>query len=60
MSELIVKPASEAKWDCASFGEVMLRFDPGSACSCIYRRNASRFSRLRCTTWPERTLSATW
>ena len=29
MSELIVKPASEAKWDCASFGEIMLRFDPG-------------------------------
>ena len=29
MSELIIKPASEAQWDCASFGEVMLRFDPG-------------------------------
>jgi 2-dehydro-3-deoxygluconokinase len=29
MSELIVKPASETQWDCASFGEVMLRFDPG-------------------------------
>ena len=29
MSELIIKPASEARWDCVSFGEVMLRFDPG-------------------------------
>ena len=29
MSELIIKPASETRWDCASFGEVMLRFDPG-------------------------------
>ena len=29
MSELIIKPESEANWDCVSFGEVMLRFDPG-------------------------------
>jgi 2-dehydro-3-deoxygluconokinase len=29
MSELIIKPAPGAKWDCVSFGEVMLRFDPG-------------------------------
>ena len=29
MTELIIKPESEAQWDCASFGEVMLRFDPG-------------------------------
>ena len=29
MSELIIKPASECRWDCAAFGEVMLRFDPG-------------------------------
>ena len=29
MSELIIKPAAEAKWDCVSFGEIMLRFDPG-------------------------------
>ena len=28
-NELIIKPASETRWDCASFGEVMLRFDPG-------------------------------
>jgi 2-dehydro-3-deoxygluconokinase len=26
---LKIRPASECKWDCASFGEVMLRFDPG-------------------------------
>ena len=26
---LNIRPASETKWDCASFGEVMLRFDPG-------------------------------
>ena len=26
---LKVRPASECKWDCASFGEIMLRFDPG-------------------------------
>src|SRR3569832_1618730 len=26
---LKIKSAGEAKWDCASFGEVMLRFDPG-------------------------------
>jgi 2-dehydro-3-deoxygluconokinase len=29
MAELKVKSAAETKWDCASFGEVMLRFDPG-------------------------------
>src|SRR3974390_303765 len=30
MSEFLkIRPASETKWDCASFGEVMLRFDPG-------------------------------
>ena len=29
MTELIIKPVSETKWDCVSFGEVMLRFDPG-------------------------------
>ncbi len=29
MSELIVKPAGDAQWDCAAFGEIMLRFDPG-------------------------------
>jgi 2-dehydro-3-deoxygluconokinase len=29
MSELIIKPASQTRWDCAAFGEVMLRFDPG-------------------------------
>ena len=30
MSEILkIRPASETKWDCASFGEVMLRFDPG-------------------------------
>ena len=29
MAELVIKPASAARWDCASFGEVMLRFDPG-------------------------------
>ena len=26
---LNIRPASETRWDCASFGEVMLRFDPG-------------------------------
>ena len=26
---LTIRPASETKWDCAAFGEVMLRFDPG-------------------------------
>jgi len=26
---LKIKPAAEARWDCVSFGEVMLRFDPG-------------------------------
>ena len=29
MAELKVKSAAECKWDCASFGEIMLRFDPG-------------------------------
>jgi sugar/nucleoside kinase (ribokinase family) len=29
MAELKIKPAAEARWDCVSFGEVMLRFDPG-------------------------------
>src|SRR5665647_563849 len=30
MSEILkIPPASAAKWDCAAFGEVMLRFDPG-------------------------------
>ena len=29
MSELKIKTAAETKWDCASFGEIMLRFDPG-------------------------------
>jgi 2-dehydro-3-deoxygluconokinase len=29
MSELIIKPVADTKWDCVSFGEVMLRFDPG-------------------------------
>ena len=29
MAELEIKGADEARWDCASFGEVMLRFDPG-------------------------------
>jgi 2-dehydro-3-deoxygluconokinase len=26
---LDLRPASECRWDCAAFGEVMLRFDPG-------------------------------
>src|SRR5688500_19861582 len=26
---LRIRPAGETRWDCASFGEVMLRFDPG-------------------------------
>jgi 2-dehydro-3-deoxygluconokinase len=26
---LNIRPASDCRWDCASFGEVMLRFDPG-------------------------------
>ena len=30
MSEILkIRPASETQWDCAAFGEVMLRFDPG-------------------------------
>ena len=29
MSELIIKSAADTKWDCVSFGEVMLRMDPG-------------------------------
>jgi 2-dehydro-3-deoxygluconokinase len=29
MAELTIKTAAETKWDCVSFGEVMLRFDPG-------------------------------
>src|SRR5690606_27077435 len=28
-SVLIIRPASETRWDCAALGEVMLRFDPG-------------------------------
>lgn len=28
-SVLNIRPASECRWDCASFGEVMLRLDPG-------------------------------
>ena len=30
MAPLEIKSAADAKWDCVSFGEVMLRFDPGS------------------------------
>ncbi len=26
---LDIRPAAECRWDCVSFGEVMLRFDPG-------------------------------
>ena len=26
---LKIRPAAECRWDCAAFGEVMLRFDPG-------------------------------
>jgi 2-dehydro-3-deoxygluconokinase len=26
---LNIRPASETRWDCVAFGEVMLRFDPG-------------------------------
>ena len=26
---LTIRPAADTKWDCMSFGEVMLRFDPG-------------------------------
>ena len=26
---LNIRKADECKWDCAAFGEVMLRFDPG-------------------------------
>jgi 2-dehydro-3-deoxygluconokinase len=30
MSKVLdLRPASECRWDCAAFGEVMLRFDPG-------------------------------
>jgi 2-dehydro-3-deoxygluconokinase len=29
MNDLRVKPVSDAKWDCLSLGEVMLRLDPG-------------------------------
>jgi 2-dehydro-3-deoxygluconokinase len=29
MSELNIKSPESCKWDCMSFGEVMLRFDPG-------------------------------
>ena len=30
MTEILeIRPVSETRWDCASFGEVMLRFDPG-------------------------------
>lgn len=30
MNEVLrIKPADAVKWDCAAFGEVMLRFDPG-------------------------------
>lgn len=29
MTELKIRAAADTKWDCVSFGEVMLRFDPG-------------------------------
>jgi 2-dehydro-3-deoxygluconokinase len=29
MAPLEIKAAADARWDCVSFGEVMLRFDPG-------------------------------
>src|SRR3569832_1169218 len=29
MASLEIRSAAETKWDCVSFGEVMLRFDPG-------------------------------
>ncbi len=29
MNKIVLKPASECKWDQVSLGEVMLRFDPG-------------------------------
>lgn len=30
MAALTIRPADSCRWDCAAFGEVMLRFDPGS------------------------------
>ena len=30
MSDVLkIRPAADVKWDCVSFGEIMLRFDPG-------------------------------
>ena len=29
MATLEIRSAADSKWDCVSFGEVMLRFDPG-------------------------------
>src|SRR6185312_15482556 len=30
MSDILkIRPAADVKWDCVSFGEIMLRFDPG-------------------------------
>ena len=30
MSDVLkIRPAVDVKWDCVSFGEIMLRFDPG-------------------------------
>ena len=41
MSDLLnIRPASEVKWDCVSFGEIMLRFDPGFG---RVRKDASRW-----------------
>ena len=28
-TELTIRPVADTRWDCMSFGEVMLRFDPG-------------------------------
>ena len=34
MSEILkIRPAGETQWDCAAFGEVMLRLDPGEGAS---------------------------
>ena len=42
MATLKIKAATDARWDCVSFGEVMLRFDPASEKFESFKSSSSR------------------
>jgi len=67
MSDILsLRPAEDCRWDCVSFGEVMLRFDPGHG----RVRNARQFNvwegggeynvaRAMCKCWGKRAAAVT-